>query len=1076
MYAFKCKPVLNRFSYIHLLLVSFLLYGLCFPGLAVAQTTTPYNWSSVAIGGGGFVSGIITSKAQPGLIYARTDVGGAYRWDTANSKWIPLTDFASDSQQGIFGVESIAIDEKSPNIVYLSAGISYFNNGKSYILRSSNYGASFTVIDVTSQFKVNSNGIGRGNGERLQLDPVNSSVLFCGTRANGLFQSNDAGTTWARAAGLNVATTNNGNGIAVVLMDSSLTATVNNIKKTQRLFVGVSRSGTKNIFRTDDGGLTYTPIQPAGILDTTLMPNRAVLSNNGYLYVTYANGAGPNGTTAEPCTTGQIWKYKVADGSWTNVTPLNSAGRANKPYSGISIDPLNANRLLASTTNVYDLQYGAVYGDKIYYSTDGGANWTDVVARGFSIDANGTPWQAGASIHWAQCIEFDPFNTNRVMIVSGNGTFINDDITAAAGIWKANVKGLEETVPLNLVSITGGPMVSVIGDYDGFTQTDPSKYAAQRHTPSMGSTSGLDYAVTNKKVVRVATSMYYSTDQGFNWTKTNVINGASGQVALSADGNVYLHCPNNSSNTYRSTDNGSTWSAISTLSINNARPVADGVNPARFYVYDSNSGSVYTSADGGVTFQSAANVGIFGSKIIRTVPGKEGHLWIALNNGGLVHSEDSGTSFTKSSAVTYCAAVGFGKAMAAGNYQTIYIYGTVNNILGIHRSTDKGSTWVRVNDDAHQYGGPGNGQFIQGDMNVYGRVYMSTAGRGIALGNAILSKTPSDINLNSTSILQNNQVGAVIGNLTTAVEDTTATFTYSLVNGAGSGDNASFAISGSQLIAASVFNYNAKQTYNIRIRTTGNGFTFEKAFSINILQTFTLPSNNFNVSVTNKTCIGSTDGKISITAAQPLNYKATVTVNNISTDYPFSSSVDIPSLNAGNYSVCITVIGQPAYQQCFNLVLTEPQPLSVYATVNKPDKILVLDLKGSDSYQVTNNDQTYLTSAGTATIKLVDGRNDITISTTKGCKGVFKKTVFVENGKIVYPNPFDKSVTINFGNDSSTSAVISLYSAYGALLFSRSYPISDAAVLVDLSDVKSGNYIIKVQTRQDVSNIKILKK
>jgi len=39
-----------------------------------------------------------------------------------------------------------------------------------------------------------------------------------------------------------------------------------------------------------------------------------------------------------------------------------------------------------------------------------------------------------------------------------------------------------------------------------------------------------------------------------------------------------------------------------------------------------------------------------------------------------------------------------------------------------------------VNDDAHEYGGPGNGQFVTGDMNTFGVVYMSSVGRGIVYG------------------------------------------------------------------------------------------------------------------------------------------------------------------------------------------------------------------------------------------------------------------------------------------------------------------------------------------------------
>ena len=64
----------------------------------------------------------------------------------------------------------------------------------------------------------------------------------------------------------------------------------------------------------------------------------------------------------------------------------------------------------------------------------------------------------------------------------------------------------------------------------------------------------------------------------------------------------------------------------------------------------------------------------------------------------------------------------------------MYVWGTIGGVRGLYRSTDSGATWSRINDDAHQYGGPGNGQFVMGDMNTFGVVYMSTAGRGIVYG------------------------------------------------------------------------------------------------------------------------------------------------------------------------------------------------------------------------------------------------------------------------------------------------------------------------------------------------------
>ena len=48
-------------------------------------------------------------------------------------------------------------------------------------------------------------------------------------------------------------------------------------------------------------------------------------------------------------------------------------------------------------------------------------------------------------------------------------------------------------------------------------------------------------------------------------------------------------------------------------------------------------------------------------------------------------------------------------------------------------------------DDANEYGGPGNGQFVQGDMNVFGRVYMSTVGRGLVYGESDQTCIPTNV-------------------------------------------------------------------------------------------------------------------------------------------------------------------------------------------------------------------------------------------------------------------------------------------------------------------------------------------
>src|SRR3712207_1807476 len=65
--------------------------------------SVPYRWSNVEIIGGGFVPGIVFNRAERNLVYARTDIGGAYRWDEGRRRWIPLLDWVGWDDWGYTG-------------------------------------------------------------------------------------------------------------------------------------------------------------------------------------------------------------------------------------------------------------------------------------------------------------------------------------------------------------------------------------------------------------------------------------------------------------------------------------------------------------------------------------------------------------------------------------------------------------------------------------------------------------------------------------------------------------------------------------------------------------------------------------------------------------------------------------------------------------------------------------------------------------------------------------------------------------------------------------------------------------
>jgi hypothetical protein len=742
-----------------------------------------YSWGNVVFEGGGFVDGIVPSRTQAGLVYARTDVGGAYRWDSTGGRWIPLVDWISEPNLGLYGTEAIALDPNDPARLYLLCGTSYFSGGKTMILRSGDYGATFDTVNVTSQFVAHGNGMGRQSGEKLAVDPQNGAILFCGTRTKGLFRSADSGKTWAVVSGTTVTAGTdivNDIGVSYILFDSTSGLAANGGTKT--IWMGVG-STTQSLYVSHDGGVSFTAVSGA----PSQMAMRAVLSR-GNLYGTFSAGPGPFNQTG-----GSVWKLSVASGTWTDISPKDDSGFTyatghegyGYAFGGITVDPADPARILLSTEGCYGGNYTWPdgknnAGDIVFLSQDSGATWTDLnpwSAATPTADSNGNAWISGTAVHWAGTLEFDPFNDKHVWVGSGNGVFRTDDITASVPVWRFQSHGIEETVPMDIASVPGGPLVTAIMDYDGATYDDITVSQPQ-HTHPIGSDNSLGYAaqvagflrsgrVTDYSVSPSVTYdvLYHSADSGHTWTATDTstLPGSAGSLAMSADGRVYLQRPSNlhsgtnssASTFYRSADGGKTWSAVTGLSTQDGRMVADPVNPANFYIIpDGYQGDVYGSTDTGKTFSVLSSLlnnatGLYSasSGMLRAAPDTSGDLWVGLDAAqswttlgyssyGLAHSTDGGKTWTRLTTMNACLTVGLGKAAPGASYYALYMWGMANGgPLGIYRSIDKGQTWTRINDDQHQFGGPANGNFVTGDFNVYGRVYMSTAGRGVVYGN-----------------------------------------------------------------------------------------------------------------------------------------------------------------------------------------------------------------------------------------------------------------------------------------------------------------------------------------------------
>jgi hypothetical protein len=113
------------------------------------------------------------------------------------------------------------------------------------------------------------------------------------------------------------------------------------------------------------------------------------------------------------------------------------------------------------------------------------------------------------------------------------------------------------------------------------------------------------------------------------------------------------------------------------------------------------------------------------------------------------------------------------------------------------------------------------------------------------------NSSPLDINLDVATVLENQPSTTLVGTFSTSDPDISDTHTYSLISGTGDTGNASFTISSNQLKAATSFNFEATNSYSIRVRVTdAGGLFYEEIFTIAVLNLNEAPT-DFALSSTN---------------------------------------------------------------------------------------------------------------------------------------------------------------------------------------------------------------------------------
>ena len=738
-----------------------------------------YEWGPVYIGGGGFVSGIVVGKKE---MYLRTDVGGAYKYDYEKKRWVQLFGFLNEAKKGFLSVSGIAIDPTDDNIVYFLCGCAYFSDAKTSIFKTTDGGKTFTEVDITDLIQVHGNGDGRECTEPISVDPDNPKVIYAGGDVTAgdscLIKSTDAGKTWKpvkgydklgfykneikwptwtdhMARGVSKGEYYNQNGVDVVKVYGG------------KVYVGTAINGQANIHVADVDKDEFTVLSKD--LPTDNFPLSITDDGNGNLFFTYIAALAFGGTA------GGAYKYNVKTGKVTDISP------DKKAIGMISADRKDPNKLLARTCGVwsdqwYELEWtddSITWGDHFYRSTDGGETWLDITPGQASgrytdnlvqisnpIDPNGYEWIYGKAIHWGSGILIDPRNPDKILLTSGNGVFACDNVWDESEIqFYFDPKGVEEVVALDMVSVKGGYAFSAIGDYDGFIHSDVNKIGIQ-YKPNIGSTGVIAVCHEDPKImVRFSENEgkgYYSKDSGTTWTKMKDAGGAGGKGAIAKIGTSYriFHTTENGIN--YTDDFGDTWSKSSGLvGTKQFGVLVDFADSKTVYAYTAKYNAYWASdttkkeptlddaqydlgvsTDGGKTFTNTIVCPYDQCEVANRIAylGK-GKIVLAAGWQGAYISTDSGKTVEKLDSVFYCKTIGYGAPEKSGGDNTLYMYGKpdTDDLEGLYRSTDSGKSWVLINTQ-NLFGGTGNGNFIVGDLNTFGMLYMSTVGCGIIYG------------------------------------------------------------------------------------------------------------------------------------------------------------------------------------------------------------------------------------------------------------------------------------------------------------------------------------------------------
>lgn len=459
--------------------------------MTIDNNTVTYTYGNMPIPGGGYVTGFVFHPTTPNILYARTDIGGTYRYDFDAERWIPLSLHAThEDPVETFPIE-LALDSKHPNRLYMVCGRGGAEMTNGFFCISDDYGTTFTrrILPCSAH----GNWPGRGTGSRLVVDPNNSDIIYYASQRDGLFRSLNRGESWEFLPVHSTESRKNELKMSFVFVAPNSNTIVVGTNGESNMLSEETRG--HSLYVSFNAGTSFSPFWQPKVFPGDYTPLMGYVGHRydfdgKYLYITM-NHTGKNTWTqweGYSCDSGmviggRVIRYEYNRGQLMNpvdITPnfpqygLHKNKLAYTGFGGISSVPKCPGQLYLTTIN-------CCMGDLILHSKDYGETWEvklhnlEIGNLNFRASYMKAEYNGGRSvIHWMSDIKCNPFDENHLVFNTGTGAFMGYHLQNEHCYFTDSCDGMEETVHMNVYAPTGGDtmVLDMVGDLGGFAFTE----------------------------------------------------------------------------------------------------------------------------------------------------------------------------------------------------------------------------------------------------------------------------------------------------------------------------------------------------------------------------------------------------------------------------------------------------------------------------------------------------------------------------------------------------------------------------------------------------------------------------